>query len=82
MSIRYFRNEAGGVQQVGNLTDEGAQVLADAGHVEISAEEYEVAVTAAEQAAQAARAAGVPQAGDEQAEEVGADVGDRRKRRR
>ncbi|TDC31384.1 hypothetical protein E1211_22640 [Micromonospora sp. 15K316] len=47
MSIRYFRNSGGGVSQVGNLTDDGAQVLAAAGHVEITADEYHAAVAAA-----------------------------------
>lgn len=41
MSIRYFRSKDGGAQQVGNLTDDGAAVLLDAGHVEITAEEYQ-----------------------------------------
>ena len=82
MSIRYFRSKDGGVSQVGNLTDEGAAVLLDAGHEEITAEEYDQAVTAAEEAAQAARIAAVPQTSDEQAKEASTDGGNQRKRRR
>lgn len=79
MSIRYFRDQDGGVQQHGNLTDEGAGVLAEAGHEEITAEEYQAAEeearAAAEMAATAAPAA--PAAAKERASEPSA-----RKRRR
>ncbi|MGX1301336.1 hypothetical protein RKD35_002824 [Streptomyces albogriseolus] len=81
MSIRYFRNEGGGVQQVGNLTEEGAAVLLDAGHEEISAEEYEAAVTAAEEATQAARSLGAPQASSEQPKEASRGRNGRERRR-
>lgn len=42
MSVRYFKTRAG-VAQYGNLTDDGAAVLVDSGHEEITAEEYQQA---------------------------------------
>jgi hypothetical protein len=81
MSVRYFRTSHG-VAQYGNLTDERAAVLLDAGHEEITAEEYEAAVTAAEEAAQAARTTAVTQASDEQPKETSSDGRNGRKRRR
>ncbi|MDH6489664.1 hypothetical protein [Streptomyces sp. SAI-127] len=77
MSVRYFRT-LHGVVQYGNLTDEGVQVLADAGHEEITAEEYDQAVTAA---AEAAPALGVLPVSDEQPKEASADGAKARKRR-
>lgn len=79
MSIRYFRNKDGGVSQVGNLTDEGAAVLLDAGHEEVTAEEYDQAMVAA---AEAAPAPGVPQTSDEQAKGAVPSGGNKRQRRR
>ncbi|MEC3994993.1 hypothetical protein VSR01_16230 [Actinacidiphila sp. DG2A-62] len=78
MSMRYFRT-LHGVAQYGNLTDDGAQVLADAGHEKITAQEHDQAVAAA---AEAAPALGVPQVSDEQTQEADTDGGNKRKRRR
>ncbi|HLL37368.1 MAG TPA: hypothetical protein VK545_26545 [Streptomyces sp.] len=40
MSVRYFQTPAG-VVQYGNLTEDALRVLLDAGHTEITAEEYQ-----------------------------------------
>lgn len=70
MPTRYFTSQDGAVSAYVSLTDTGAEVLADAGLTEITAEEYDQAVTAT---ATAARAAAVPQTSDEQTKEATVD---------
>jgi hypothetical protein len=79
MSARYFKTPTG-VAQYGNLTDNGAQTLADAGHEEITAEQY---AEAEKTAAEAVKAAVLPRADSEQpTKEVATDGGNKRQRRR
>ncbi|MEC3995158.1 hypothetical protein VSR01_17110 [Actinacidiphila sp. DG2A-62] len=78
MTTRYFRDQDGGVQQHGNLTEEGAAVLLNAGHEEITAEEWAEVQTAA---AEAARTAAVPQTGGEQPKEASRGRNGRERRR-
>lgn len=79
MSVRYFKTP-GGVAQYGSLTEDGLQVLLDAGHEEITADEYQ-----AEEARQTEAAAAFLQHGptthsSEQMKEASTDGRNRRKR--
>jgi hypothetical protein len=81
MSVRYFQTPAG-VVRYGGLTEDGLQVLLDAGHEEITAEQYQ-----AEEAGQAEAAAALIQRGaqpesNEPGEEAVPSGGNKRQRRR
>lgn len=67
MSVRYFKTPTG-VAQYGGLTEDGLQVLLDAEHEEITAEEYRAEETRQAEAAAALMKRGGPGDSDEQPE--------------
>jgi hypothetical protein len=81
MSVRYFKTPTGPAMY-GNLSEDALRVLTDAGHEEITADEYQ-----AEEGKQAEAGAALHQPattadGSEQGKEATADGRDGRKRRR